>query len=154
MPHTTPSVASAASVDAEKNRERFVSAFRWMLLARTFEDKIAALYRAGKIVGGVYLGRGQEAFSAALGMQLDQKHGDVFAGLIRDQAGRMAFGEPLLDSARTYLGSAEGPMRGRDGNIHRGRPLRGMPAMIKGRVDRVWNWGWTDDQQDEPELSL
>ena len=30
----------------------------------------------------------------------------------------------------------------------------GMPAMIKGRVDRVWNWGWTDDQQDEPELSL
>ncbi|MCB1093286.1 MAG: thiamine pyrophosphate-dependent dehydrogenase E1 component subunit alpha [Verrucomicrobiae bacterium] len=101
-----------------------------MLQARVFEEKIAALYRAGKIVGGVYLGRGQEAFSVALGLQLDQANGDIFAGLIRDQGGRMAFGEPLMDAARTYLGSVEGPMRGRDGNIHRGRPLKGMPAMI------------------------
>jgi acetoin:2,6-dichlorophenolindophenol oxidoreductase subunit alpha len=50
--------------------------------------------------------------------------------LIRDQAGRTAFGEPLIDCTRTYLGSVEGPMRGRDGNIHRGRPRAGMPAMI------------------------
>jgi len=77
----------------------------------------------------VYLGRGQEAFSAALGVSLERGH-DVFAPLIRDMAGRLAFGEPLLDPARTYLGSALGPMRGRDGNIHRGRPAEGMPAMI------------------------
>ncbi len=130
MSQSIPSVAPMRTDGPAAGRDRFVAAFQWMLLARTFEDKIAALYRAGKIVGGVYLGRGQEAFSAALGMQLSQENGDVFAGLIRDQAGRMAFGEPILDSARTYLGSVEGPMRGRDGNIHRGRPLRGMPAMI------------------------
>ena len=100
-----------------------------MLLARTLEDKIAALYHSGKIVGGVYLGRGQEAFSAALALNLRPGH-DIFAPLIRDQAGRMAFGEPILDTARTYLGSVLGPMRGRDGNIHRGRPELGMPAMI------------------------
>ena len=110
--------------------ERSVAVFRWMLLGRAFEEKIAKLYRGGKIVGGVYLGRGQEAFSAALGHALDQKNGDIFAGLIRDQAGRMAFGEELIDAARTYLGSSRGPMRGRDGNIHRGRPDQGMPAMI------------------------
>jgi pyruvate dehydrogenase E1 component alpha subunit/2-oxoisovalerate dehydrogenase E1 component alpha subunit len=56
--------------------------------------------------------------------------GDVFAPLIRDQAGRSAFGEPLVDVARTYLGSRQGPMRGRDGNIHRGRPREGQLAMI------------------------
>ena len=100
-----------------------------MLLSRTVEDKIAALYHAGKIVGGVYLGRGQEAFSTALAMCL-RKGRDVFAPLIRDQAGRMAFGEPVLETLRTYLGSVLGPMRGRDGNIHRGRPDKGMPAMI------------------------
>jgi acetoin:2,6-dichlorophenolindophenol oxidoreductase subunit alpha len=50
--------------------------------------------------------------------------------LIRDQAGRSAFGEPVLDVVRTYLGSRKGPMRGRDGNIHRGRPLEGQLAMI------------------------
>ncbi|MFV1995981.1 MAG: thiamine pyrophosphate-dependent enzyme, partial [Verrucomicrobiales bacterium] len=31
---------------------------------------------------------------------------------------------------RTYFGSAAGPMRGRDGNVHRGRPGEGIPAMI------------------------
>jgi hypothetical protein len=31
---------------------------------------------------------------------------------------------------RTYLGTITGPMRGRDGNIHRGRPKEGLLAMI------------------------
>jgi pyruvate dehydrogenase E1 component alpha subunit/2-oxoisovalerate dehydrogenase E1 component alpha subunit len=109
--------------------DHYVSAYRWMLLARRLEEKITSLYHAGKIVGGVYLGRGQEAFSAALGVSLRRRK-DVFSPLIRDMAGRLAFGEPLLDPARTYLGSVLGPMRGRDGNIHRGRPAEGMPAMI------------------------
>lgn len=101
-----------------------------MLLARLVEEKLASLYRAGgRIVGGVYLGRGQEAFSAALGVQL-RPGKDVFGPLIRDQAARFAFGEPVIDGFRTYFGSAVGPMRGRDGNVHRGRPKDGMPAMI------------------------
>src|ERR1041385_2103756 len=108
--------------------DRYLEAFRWMLLSRVLEDKLAAMYRAGMIVGGVYLGRGQEAVSAACGMFL--KKGDVFGPLIRDQAGRSAFGEPLLYPVRTYLGSVKGPMRGRDGNIHRGRPLENQLAMI------------------------
>jgi pyruvate dehydrogenase E1 component alpha subunit/2-oxoisovalerate dehydrogenase E1 component alpha subunit len=99
-----------------------------MLLARVLEEKLASLYRGGMITGGVYLGKGQEAISAACGMFLQK--GDVFAPLIRDQAGRSAFGESLLDVVRTYLGSREGPMRGRDGNIHRGRPLENQLAMI------------------------
>ncbi len=105
------------------------STFRSMLRARVLENKLSSLYKAGKIVGGVYLGKGQEAVSASLGTALIQGR-DVFAPLIRDQAGRTAFGEPLIDCTRTYLGSVEGPMKGRDGNIHRGRPDKGMPAMI------------------------
>ena len=99
-----------------------------MLLARVTEEKIAALYRGGKITGGVFLSKGQEALSAASGMAL--RPGDVFAPLIRDQAGRLAFGEALLDCTRTYMGSRLGPMRGRDGNVHRGRPREGLLAMI------------------------
>ncbi len=108
--------------------ERFLEAFRWMLLARTLEEKLVSLYRGGQITGGVYIGKGQEAISVACGMFLQK--GDIFAPLIRDQAGRSAFGEPLVDVARTYLGSVKGPMRGRDGNIHRGRPRDGQLAMI------------------------
>ncbi len=101
-----------------------------MILARQLEEKIASLYRggAGKIKGGVFLGKGQEALSVAVGMSLQQ--GDVFAPLIRDQAGRLAFGEDILDFTRTYLGSRLGPMRGRDGNVHRGRPDKGILPMI------------------------
>src|ERR1700716_4356947 len=108
--------------------ERFLEAFRWMLLARTLEEKLVSLYRGGAITGGVYIGKGQEAISVACGLFL--KKGDIFAPLIRDQAGRSAFGEPLVDVARTYLGSRQGPMRGRDGNIHRGSPRDGQLAMI------------------------
>ena len=95
-----------------------------MLQTRVFEDKLASLYRGGMITGGVYVGRGQEAVSVGVWIIFDKDKGDLFAPLIRDQAGRSAFGEPLIDVARTYLGSRQGPMRGRDGNIHRGRPTR------------------------------
>src|SRR5207247_10611946 len=50
--------------------------------------------------------------------------------LIAGEAGRVAFGEPILHVPRTYLGSRQGPMRGRDGNIHRGRPNENCLAMI------------------------
>src|SRR6266567_4056550 len=96
----TKKAASASShkTGADKAappHDRFLEAFRWMLLARTLLQK-----------------------------------GDIFAPLIRDQAGRSAFGEPLLDVTRTYLGSRLGPMRGRDGNIHRGHPRKNELAMI------------------------
>jgi pyruvate dehydrogenase E1 component alpha subunit/2-oxoisovalerate dehydrogenase E1 component alpha subunit len=109
-------------------RDTTLAAYRFMLRARLLDDKFAALYRAGKIHGGVFLGRGQEALSAAVGVSL--KKTDVFAPLIRDAAGRLAFGETFLDTIRTYLGSPLGPMRGRDGNVHRGRPLEGYFPMI------------------------
>jgi pyruvate dehydrogenase E1 component alpha subunit/2-oxoisovalerate dehydrogenase E1 component alpha subunit len=108
--------------------EAQLTAYRFMLRARLLDDKFAALYRAGKIHGGVFLGRGQEALSAAIGVSLNKT--DVFAPLIRDAAGRLAFGEPIIDAVRTYLGSALGPMRGRDGNVHRGNPQAGYLPMI------------------------
>ena len=118
---------TAAMLPADPRRA-LPDAYRFMLRARLLDDKFAALYRAGKIHGGVFLGRGQEALSAALGVSLEKS--DVFAPLIRDAAGRLAFGETVLDAVRTYLGSALGPMRGRDGNVHRGYPRAGLLPMI------------------------
>src|SRR5213593_3296648 len=119
------SVLNHGAVDEVSSfRDISLKAFQIMLLARMLDDKLASLYRMGKIHGGVFLGKGQEALSAAVGLSLQK--GDIFAPLIRDAAGRLAFGEPVLDAIRTYLGSALGPMRGRDGNIHRGRPKEGL----------------------------
>jgi len=99
-----------------------------MLLARMLDDKFASLYRGGKIQGGVFLGRGQEALSVAAGLSL--RPGDFFAPLIRDAAGRLAFGETILEAVRTYLGSPLGPMMARDGNVHRGNPRKGIFPMV------------------------
>src|SRR5439155_16936729 len=74
------------------------------------------------------LGRGQAALSVSIGLEL--RKGDIFAPLIRDLAGRLAFGEPVPHAVRTVRGSALGPMRGRDGNVHRGRPREGILPMI------------------------
>ncbi len=127
VPVATPDTAPAGA-SVSPGRAAYLDTFRWMLLARVFEEKLAALYRAGKIQGGVFLGSGQEALSASLTVPL--RKGDIFGPLIRDMAGRLAFGESLLDVARTYLGSPLGPMRARDGNIHRGRPQDGLFAMV------------------------
>lgn len=120
MVHTAHEVSSS--------RDTYLKAYRGMLLARILDDKFAALYRAGKIHGGVFLGRGQEALSVSVGMSL--RPGDIFAPLIRDAAGRLAFGETVLDAVRTYLGSPLGPMRARDGNVHRGNPRAGYLPMV------------------------
>ena len=78
--------------DAESSRQAFLTGFGWMLLARALDEKFASLYRAGKIHGGVYIGKGQEALSAAVGMSL--REGDIFAPLIRDGAGRLPHDDP------------------------------------------------------------
>lgn len=119
---------SPRSQTISSQQQEYIKAYRWMLLARLSEEKYASLYRGGKIYGGVFIGKGQEALSVSIGQSL--RKGDIFAPLIRDQAGRLAFGENLLDGTRTYLGSRLGPMRGRDGNVHRGKPREGYMAMI------------------------
>ena len=110
------------------SKECYISAYRYMLLGRMLDDKITNLYRGGKIFGGVFSGKGQEALSAASALFLQKE--DIYAPLIRDTTGRLIYGESVLDAVRTYLGSPLGPMKGRDGNVHRGRPKDGILAMI------------------------
>lgn len=111
-----------------------ITLLRWMIGARLIDERIATLYRQGAIPGKVFLGKGQEALSAALGMHLRAprpgRRGDVFAPLIRDMAGRLAFGETALEIARVHFMRATGDMRGRDGNIHRGNLAKGIMPMI------------------------
>ena len=104
-------------------------AYRAMVMARAFDTKISALYKAGKIFGGVFLGRGHEAIAASQAVFLTRGE-DVYNPFIREQAGRCAWGESVLESARSYLGSTQGYMRGRDSNIHWGNPAMGQPAPI------------------------
>ena len=104
-------------------------AYHAMVMARAFDTKISALYKAGKIFGGVFLGRGHEAIAACEAVFLTRGE-DVYNPFIREQAGRCAWGDSVLDSARSYLGSVDGYMRGRDSNVHWGDPASGNPVPI------------------------
>jgi TPP-dependent pyruvate/acetoin dehydrogenase alpha subunit len=96
--------------------------YRAMRLARTFEDKLAALYRQGKIVGAVYLGTGQEAIATGV-VSLLQK-GDYFSTVARGLAGWFLRGVEPRDVMARWLGKDIPPSHGRELGLF----LADMPA--------------------------
>ena len=68
---------------------------RWMVTSRLVEERLRRLYRQGRVVGGVYLGLGQEAVAAAGGCCW--RPGDVLAPLIRDMAAHLSCGESMAN---------------------------------------------------------
>lgn len=110
-------------------KEKALAAYRAMVMARCFDTKTSALYKAGKIFGGVFLGRGHEAISACSAVFLS-KGRDIYNPFIREQAGRCAWGDSVIEGARSYFGSSLGPSSGKDGNVHWGFPKEGTPAPV------------------------
>jgi pyruvate dehydrogenase E1 component alpha subunit len=99
-----------------------------MLLQRYVEERIMALYRQGRIAGSVYTGYRQEAVGAGAGVALGPD--DVVAPLNREQACHYARGLRPADVFRNFLGRANGPTFGRDGNMHFGFPQRGVFPLV------------------------
>ena len=94
-----------------------------------------ALYRQGRISGSVYTGRGQEAVGAAAGLALGPD--DVVCPLNRELACHFARGVTVAEVFRNFLGRADGPTRGRDGNMHFGVPARGVFPLVSMLGDLV-----------------
>ncbi len=91
----------------------------YMTLMREVEDRIERkLYRQGKILGGVYVGRGQEAIP--VGTALLAEPDDVLFPSHRDMAVFFIRGVPLGRILAQYMGRVDGLTRGRDGNMHMG----------------------------------
>ena len=91
----------------------------YMLLMREMEDRIERkLYRQGKILGGVYVGRGQEAIP--VGTALLATPDDVLLPSHRDMAAFLIRGIPARRIFAQYMGRADGLTRGREGNMHMG----------------------------------
>lgn len=88
---------------------------RWygaMRLARVFEERLAALYRQGKIVGAVYLGTGQEAIATGVVSLLHQD--DYFSTVARGLAGWFLRGIQPRDVLARWFGKDLPPSHGRD----------------------------------------
>jgi pyruvate dehydrogenase E1 component alpha subunit len=91
----------------------------YMSMMRDVEDRIERkLYRQGKIAGGVYVGRGQEAIPVGTALLAEPEdvlfpsHRDMAVFLIRGVHPRQIFAQ--------YMGRVGGLTRGREGNMHMG----------------------------------
>jgi TPP-dependent pyruvate/acetoin dehydrogenase alpha subunit len=111
IPHTTR--------DSGEPAEAARKCLYYMSLMREVEDRIERkLYRQGKIVGGVYVGRGQEGIS--VGTALLAQPEDVLFPSHRDLAVLLIRGVTPGQIFAQYMGRVGGPTRGKDGNMHMG----------------------------------
>jgi TPP-dependent pyruvate/acetoin dehydrogenase alpha subunit len=92
--------------------EQYLRMYSSMRLARTFEEKLAALYRQGKIFGAVYTGIGQEATSVGSASQLAD--GDYISMVARNLSAYFYRGVQPGHVLARWFGRDQAPSHGRE----------------------------------------
>ncbi|MCG8605827.1 thiamine pyrophosphate-dependent enzyme, partial [bacterium] len=130
-----PEVAAAKKTNSRAKttkrilpKAKLVELYRYMLLNRYFDDRISVMYRQGKIKGGAYTSRGQEATSVGSAYALEG--GDVIGPMIRNAGAVLVRGMSPARFFMNYLGRKTGPTQGKDGTSHCGDLQRGIFAPI------------------------
>jgi len=137
---TSPSAATEPSPPAPPaglRRDQLLELYYWMRLTRTLEERLVALYRQTKVVGGLFRSLGQEADAVGSAYALDRAKGDVLSPLIRNLGSMLVRGATPLEVLRQYMAKADSPTRGRELNIHFGGPERGFIGQISHLGDMV-----------------
>ena len=110
------------------DREDLLTVYRNMLITRGIEERGHILYKQGKIPGSFYTGRGNEG--AAVGIATAMGQDDVGTPLHRDMGVHITRGVEPWRIFANYMGRADGPTRGRDGNVHMADSRLGLIAMV------------------------
>src|SRR5437868_9559404 len=105
-------------------REQLLEIAYYQRLTRTLEERLVALFRQAKVIGGLYRSLGQEGESVAAAYALDFKQGDVVQPLIRNLGAILVAGAKPADIIKQYMAKGDSPTRGRELNIHFGHPAR------------------------------
>jgi TPP-dependent pyruvate/acetoin dehydrogenase alpha subunit len=101
----------------------------YLKLTRESELRIEnVLYRQGKIVGGVFVSRGQEAIG--VGAALAMGPGDFSFPCHRDFSVYLIRGLALADMFANWLARGESPTRGRENTLHIGDMNLGLIPII------------------------
>jgi pyruvate dehydrogenase E1 component alpha subunit/2-oxoisovalerate dehydrogenase E1 component alpha subunit len=113
---------------ADLSPQKRLDLYRFLRLNRSLEERLVLLYRQGRIVGGLYRSLGQEATSVGSAAALEK--GDVLGPLIRNLGSVLVMGYTAREVLTQHLGRAASPSGGREGNLHFGRPERGVVSSI------------------------
>jgi len=111
------------------NKDQSIEIYRYMLLNRKMEQALENLFKQQKVVGGVYLGLGQEGCSCASAYAL--REGDWIGPMIRNQGALLVRGFKSRDVMMQYMAKSGAPTGGRDAGSHFGdKHLRHIAAPI------------------------
>ncbi|HKN66609.1 MAG TPA: thiamine pyrophosphate-dependent dehydrogenase E1 component subunit alpha [Gemmatimonadaceae bacterium] len=124
-----------AAGPAGLTRAQLLELYYWMRLTRTLEERLVALYRQTKVVGGLFRSLGQEA--DAVGSAFALRREDVLSPLIRNLGSMLVKGATPLEILRQYMAKGDSPTRGRELNIHFGDTERGFIGQISPLGDMV-----------------
>jgi pyruvate dehydrogenase E1 component alpha subunit/2-oxoisovalerate dehydrogenase E1 component alpha subunit len=106
------------------SKEQLLEIVYYLRLTRTLEERLVALFRQAKVIGGLYRSLGQEGESVAAAFALDFTKGDVVQPLIRNMGAILVAGAKPADIIKQYMAKGDSPTRGRELNIHFGHPSR------------------------------
>lgn len=124
-----------AVIAKEIKREDLLRMYDYLRLTRAVEDRITALYRQGRIVGGVYTSYGMEAIAVGYASALERD--DVIAPFHRDMGAFLIRGFTPGEVLAQYLGKRAGPSKGKDGNVHMGDLRRGVFGFVSHLADNL-----------------
>jgi TPP-dependent pyruvate/acetoin dehydrogenase alpha subunit len=117
------------------SRDQLLDLYYWMRLTRTLEERLVALYRQTKVVGGLFRSLGQEA--DAVGSCYALEKGDIMSPLIRNMGAMLVKGATPVEILKQYMAKGDSPTRGRELNIHFGDLERGFIGQISPLGDMV-----------------
>jgi TPP-dependent pyruvate/acetoin dehydrogenase alpha subunit len=120
---------------AKLSREQLLDLYYWMRLTRTLEERLVALYRQTKVVGGLFRSLGQEADAVGSCFALEDR--DIMSPLIRNMGAMLVKGATPLEILKQYMAKGDSPTRGRELNIHFGDLERGFIGQISPLGDMV-----------------
>lgn len=108
--------AAATPLAAGLARGDLLEIYYYLRLTRSLEERLTALYRQGKVIGGLYRSLGQEGESVASAYALEE--GDILSPLTRNLGSMLVMGAKPVEILRQYLARGTSPTRGREMNIH------------------------------------
>src|SRR5215475_14059684 len=136
MPRATTKAAKPPSKPSTLNprpstllsRDQVLDLYYWMRLTRTLEERLVALYRQTKVVGGLFRSLGQEADAVGSCFALERR--DIMSPLIRNMGAMLVKGATPVEVLKQYMAKGDSPTRGRELNIHFGDTDRGFIGQI------------------------
>jgi TPP-dependent pyruvate/acetoin dehydrogenase alpha subunit len=110
-----PLISADEAAELGLSRDDLLRMFRDMLLTRGIEERGNLLFKAGKLPGSYYTGRGNEA--ASVGAATAMGDDDVASPLHRNMGVHVVRGVPPAAIFCQYMGRSGGATGGRDSNL-------------------------------------